>query len=399
MADPKPERGKARPFAGLTRDTGLLALSSLFADISTEMLYPVLPVFLTQVLGASGSAVGVIEGFALATQNIVQGFSGSLADRLRKHKAIAIAGYALAALAKPLIGASSSWAGVLGARFLDRLGAGGRSAPRDALVAASADEEHRGKAFGLEGVGDNLGAFLGPLIAVLLLTVWALDIRWIFYLAVIPGALAVVMVLLVKETSVTAIARPRADVDPRKLPAGYRRYLVAAAIFGLGNSSNAFLILETRALGASLQTTILIYAVFNLVAALISYPAGYLSDRMGRRNLLLIGEAVFLVSYLGFGLSRNLAVVGAMFVLYGLFQGIFRAVGKALASDFAPPSRRAGAVGWYSATIGLAGLAASLVAGILWDRTSHATVFLYGAAFAGLGALALLALVPAHPKR
>src|SRR4051812_14256561 len=155
---------KPRPFEGLTRDTGLLALSSLFADISTEMLYPVLPVFLTQVLGAGGSAVGIIEGFALATQNIVQGFSGSLSDRLQKHKAIALTGYALAAVSKPLMGMSGSWAGVLGARFLDRLGAGGRSAPRDALVAASTDDAHRGKAFGLEGAGDNLGAFLGPLI-------------------------------------------------------------------------------------------------------------------------------------------------------------------------------------------------------------------------------------------
>src|SRR5512143_878208 len=172
--------GAQGPFAGLTRDTGLLALSSLFADISTEMLYPILPVFLTQVLGAGGSAVGLIEGFALATQNIAQGFSGSLSDRLRRRKPIALAGYALAAISKPLIGVSTTWSGVLGARFLDRLGAGGRSAPRDALVAASATPEHRGKAFGLEGAGDNAGAFLGPLIAVLLLTVWAIDMRWIF---------------------------------------------------------------------------------------------------------------------------------------------------------------------------------------------------------------------------
>jgi len=390
--------GKQRPFAGLTRDTGLLALSSLFADISTEMLYPILPVFLTQVLGAGGSAVGLIEGFAQATQNIAQGFSGSLSDRFRRRKPIALAGYALAAISKPLIGVSTTWSGVLGARFLDRLGSGGRSAPRDALVAASAAPEHRGKAFGLEGAGDNAGAFLGPLIAVLLLTVWSIDMRWIFYLAVIPGLLAFLMVLPVKETRGPARSEVTIDASPLRLPAGYRRYLAATAIFGLGNSSNAFLILQTRALGASLQATILIYAGFNLVAAMISYPAGHLSDRVGRRNLLVAAEAVFLVSYLGFGLSRNLVVIGAMFALYGLFQGIFRAVGKALASDYAPPSRRAGAVGWYSATVGLSGLAASLVAGALWDRLGHAAVFLYGAGLAAIGLLALFLLVhgPAH---
>jgi len=386
--------GKPSPFAGLTRDTGLLALSSLFADISTEMLYPILPVFLTQTLGAGGSAVGLIEGFAQATQNIAQGFSGSLSDRLRRRKPIALAGYALAAISKPLIGVSTTWSGVLAGRFLDRLGSGGRSAPRDALVAASAAPEHRGKAFGLEGAGDNAGAFLGPLIAFLLLTVWSIDMRWIFYLAVIPGLLAFAMVLLVRETPARARSEVKIDASPLRLPPGYRRYLAATAIFGLGNSSNAFLILQTRALGASLQATILIYAGFNLVAALISYPAGHLSDRFGRRNLLLAAEAVFLVSYLGFGLSRNLVVVGAMFALYGLFQGIFRAVGKALASDFASPSRRAGAVGWYSATVGLAGLIASLVAGALWDRMGHAAVFLYGAGLAAAGLLALALLVP-----
>ncbi|MFL5297583.1 MAG: MFS transporter [Phenylobacterium sp.] len=390
---------KPRPFEGLTRNTGLLALSSLFGDISTEMLYPVLPVFLTQVLGAGGSAVGLIEGFAQATQNIVQGFSGSLSDRLRRRKPVALVGYALSALSKPLIGVSTTWSGVLGARFLDRFGSGSRSAPRDALVAASAAEEHRGKAFGLEGAGDNAGAFIGPLIAVALITVWAVDLRWIFYLAVVPGLLAFLMVLLVEEAPAAAKSETRIDALPTRLPKGYRRYLAATAIFGLGNSSNAFLILETRALGASLPATILIYAGFNLAAALISYPAGHLSDRLGRRNLLLAAELVFLVSYLGFGLSGDLVLIGVMFGLYGVFQGVFRAVGKALAADFAPPARRASAIGWYSATVGLSGLIASLVAGALWDQVSHGMVFLVGAAFAALGALALLLLVPAPKAR
>jgi len=387
-------RAREPLFAGLSRNTGLLALSSLFSDISTEMLYPVLPVFLTQTLGAGGAVVGLVEGVAQATQNIVQGFSGSLSDRMARRKPIALVGYALSALSKPLIGLSGSWAGVLGARFMDRLGAGSRSAPRDALVAASAHEDHRGKAFGLEGAGDNAGAFIGPLIAVALISWAAIDLRWIFYLAVIPGLIAFLLVTLVTERPAAAEAKAKIDVSPARLPGGYRRYLIATAIFGLGNSSNAFLILETRALGASLATTILIYAGFNLAAAVVSYPAGWLSDRLGRRNLLLGGQVLFFVAYLGFGLSRDLALIGAMFGLYGVFQGVFRAVGKALAADFAPARLRASAVGWYSATVGLASLVASLVAGVVWDRVDHGAVFLAGAAFAAAGSVALVLLVP-----
>ena len=179
-----------RYFSGLSRNTFLLALSSLFADISTEMLYPILPVFLTDTLKASGSAIGLIEGIAGAAQNLAQGFSGALSDKLQRRKPVALAGYLLAALAKPLMGAATAWPVLAGGRLLDRLGAGARSAPRDALVASSADEANRGKAFGLEGMGDNAGAFLGPLLAVLLLTAWHLDMRLIFYLALVPGLLA-----------------------------------------------------------------------------------------------------------------------------------------------------------------------------------------------------------------
>jgi MFS family permease len=207
-----------RYFAGLSRNTFLLAFASLFADISTEMLYPVLPIFLTQTLKASGSVVGFVEGIAEATQNIVQGFSGWLSDKLQRRKPIAVAGYVLAAIAKPLIGLATAWPGVLGGRFLDRLGAGARTAPRDALIAASVDERDRGKAFDLEGIGDNAGAFLGPLLAVALLFTLGLDIRWIFYLAIIPGLLAVLMILLVEERPTPVTAKAKIDLSLRQFP-------------------------------------------------------------------------------------------------------------------------------------------------------------------------------------
>ncbi len=389
-----------RYFAGLSKNTFLLAFASLFADISTEMLYPVLPVFLTQTLNATGSIVGLVDGFAQAIQNIVQGFSGALSDKLQKRKGIALAGYLIAAVAKPLMGLSTVWQSLFGARLLDRLGAGTRSAPRDALIASSVNEKDRGRAFGLEGVGDNAGAFLGPLLAVFFLYALHIGIRAVFYLAIIPGLLAFFMVLMVKEHLAAVAAKSKIDINLRQFPKAYWKYLLVTALFGLGNSSNAFLILRTQDIGASLVTTILIYAAFNLVAALISYPAGSLSDTLGRKNILLASFVIFLIAYLGFALTQNILLVAALFIFYGLYQGIFRAVGKAFASDFVPDHLRASGIGWYSTTVGLLQLVASVVAGLLWDRVGHAAVFYYGAAFAVVGSIGLLLLIPGkHDRR
>ena len=384
--------------AGISRNTVLLAFASLFADISSEMLYPILPIFLTQVLHASGSVVGIVEGIAEATQNVVQGFSGWLSDKLQKRKVLALIGYLVSALGKPLMGIAAAWPGVLGGRFLDRLGAGFRSAPRDALIASSVSDEYRGRAFGLEGIGDNLGAFLGPLLAVLLFLSFHFEIRWIFFVAIVPGLLAFLMVLLVHERPVPVAAKSKIDVSFREFPAGYWKYLSVIAIFEIGNSSNSFLILQTKNIGASFVVTILIYAGFNLMAALISYPAGSLSDRWGRRNILLASFVIFFVAYLGFARARSVAAIAVLFVFYGLFQGIFRSVGKALASDFVPEPLRASAVGWYSAVVGLLGLVASVVAGLLWDHVSHAAVFYYGAIFAIAGSVGLL-FIPGKRNR
>jgi MFS family permease len=220
------------------------------------------------------------------------------------------------------------------------------------------------------------------------------DIRSIFYLAIIPGLVAFFMILLVQERPVLVAAKSKIDVTVRQLPKPYWKYLLVTALFGLGNSSNSFLILQTKNLGASVELTILIYAGFNLVAALISYPAGSFSDRWGRRSILLLSFLIFLVSYLGFASARNVVLIATLFISYGLFQGIFRSVGKAFASDFVPEHLRASGVGWYSTTVGLLQLVASIVAGLLWDRIGHAAVFYYGATCAVVGSIALLVLIP-----
>jgi MFS family permease len=385
----------SRSFRGLSKDTFLLALASFFADMSTEMLYPVLPIFLTQSLHASGSIVGLIEGIAQATQNLAQGLSGGLSDKLNKRKPIALIGYAMAALAKPLMGLSGAWQGVVAARFLDRLGTGVRSAPRDALVASSADPKSRGRAFGLEGLGDNAGAFVGPLIALFVLYGMHADLRHVFYFAVIPGSLAVLMIGLVKERPAAAAgAKSKLDVGIRRFPKAYWKYLLAVALFGLGNVGSSFLILQTQDRGASMFATLLIYAAFNGVAAGVSYPAGMLSDRWGRKNVLLASFVVLASAFAGFALATDTFALAALFGLYGVFQGAFRSVGKALASDFVPERLQASGVGWFNATLGLVGLAANLAAGLLWDHVGHAAVFVYGAAASAIGFAALLVWVP-----
>lgn len=385
-----------RSFSGLSRNTYLLAAASLFADISTEMLYPVLPVFLTQTLKASGSIVGLVDGFAQAAQNIIQGFSGALSDKIQKRKPATLVGYLLAAIAKPLMGFSTVWPELFGARLLDRLGAGIRSAPRDALIAASTGEKNRGRAFGLEGVGYNAGAFIGPLLAALALYALHVGLRTIFCIAVIPGLLAFLTVVLVRERPASFAAKSRIDTSVRQFSRRYWLYLLVTAIFGIGNSSNAFLILETRDIGTSLEATILIYAAFNLVAALISYPAGSLSDRWGRRNVLLVSFAIFFIAYAGFAVVRSEYLIAVLFAFYGLYQGIFRSVGKAFASDFVPEALRASGIGWYSTTIGMLQLISSVIAGLLWDHVGHEAVFYFGAASAVAGNVALVLAFPSR---
>ena len=390
--------GGRNPFSGLSKNTYLLAFASLFADVSTEMLYPVLPIFLTETLGAKPAILGLVEGIAQGLQNIVQGLSGWLADTLKRRKPVALVGYFVSALSKPFIGLSTSWTGVLAARSMDRLGSGSRSAPRDALIAASAAEKDRGKAFGLEGIGDNLGAFLGPLITILLVASFHVQLRTIFLLAVIPGLIAAFMVLLVREKPIAVPSKAKLDVHVRQFPRGYWKYLFVILLFSLGNSSNTFLILRTKDLGTSLTTTILIYAFFNLVAALASFPAGYLSDRFGRKGVLLVGFLVFAIVYAAFGFTTHIVLLGGLFVLYGLYQGVFRTVGKALATDFLPPELHASGIGWYTAAVGVATLVASLVAGQLWTRTGPPAAFLYGAVLAVFGTIALIVLVPGRAR-
>lgn len=379
-------------FSGITKNILLFTFVSFFADISTEMLYPVLPIFLTQTLGAPVSIVGLIEGIATATQNVVQVLSGYLADKIGKRKYVAVFGYGLAALSKPFIGIATVWQTVLAGRFSDRFGTGMRSAPRDALIASSVQQQYRGKAFGLEGIGDNAGAFLGPLIAIFLLLFLKENIRSIFYIAFIPGFLAFLMILFVKEQKSNEHKAP-ISFSLKNFSSSYWKYISVIGLFGLGNISSSFLILETKNKGIPFLATIAIYACFNLVAAVTSYPAGSLSDIFGRRNILLCGFLIACLTFFGFAFNKNVYIIGLLFILYGIFQGVFRAVGKTFAVDFAQPNLRASAIGWYSTAVGFSGLIASSIGGILWTLINPQSTFLYAGTFVLLGTVALITLI------
>lgn len=388
-----------RYFPGLTKNTFLLAATSFFADVSAEMLYPVMPIFLTTVIGAPVSVVGIVEGIAEGTQYTVQGFSGWLSDKIKHKKSIALFGYGLGAAAKPLIGMSGTWLEVLGARFLDRFGSATRSAPRDALIAASVGAPHRGRAFGLEGVGDNLGAVTGPLLAIFLIYTLNVTLRSIFFIALIPGLLALAMMLLVKESKATGDTKVdhlaiTKKIDIRALPRSFWKYVLIIAIFGIGNSSNSFLILRAKNSGFSVEAAIFLYALLNLMAALFSYPAGSLSDKFGRKKLLLVAFGIFIITYLGFALSHSLILIGGLFVLYGGYQAIFRAVGKSAAADLVPTELRATGLGVFTATVGLTTLFASILAGQLWVLVDPSIVFIYGAVCATLASVTLLKIAP-----
>src|SRR5262249_46687469 len=224
------------------------------------------------------------------------------------------------------------------------------------------------------------------------------EIRSVFVLAIIPGLIAAAMIVMIREDPVHTPAKATLGLNVRQFPAAYWKYLAVTAVFGAGNSSNSFLILRTKDLGGSLTTTVLIYAMFNFVAAITSYPAGFLSDHLGRKKILLASFVVFLIVYLGFSSTSNVWLIGGLFVLYGVFEAAYRAVGKALATDFVPPDLRASGVGWYSATVGLSGLIASLVGGQLWTRIGPASTFLFGAVMSVIGMIAAILLVSQKPR-
>ncbi len=366
-----------------------LGLVSLFADVSSEMLYPITPIFLTMVLGASVFDVGLIEGFAEGTASLMKTYSGRWSDRIQNRRTFVWVGYLFAGLAKPLIGLASSWPMVLFARSFDRFGKGLRSSPRDALLADATADDVRGAAFGWHRAMDTLGAAIGPLLALAFLHFYQKpeQMRDLYYWAVVPGLLSVLLVFLVKEKK----AKPKEikPFEPFRLSlfsSAFKSYLFAWGLFSLANSSDVFLLLKAQKSGLSLSTTIILYASYNLIYAFASPYLGGLSDRIGRKKVLIAGLVVFAFVYSLFGFATELWQFAGLFLVYGLYMAATDGVGKAFAVDLVPKHLKATGVGMLGTVSGLATICASSVAGFMWDAWGAESAFLFGAAGALLAA-------------
>ncbi len=373
----------------------LLGLTSLFTDVASEMVYPLVPFFLTVRLGASPAVLGVIEGAAESVASLLKVVSGYLSDRLHDRKTLTIVGYACSALGKLLLALAAGWGMVLGGRVVDRVGKGIRTAPRDALVAESATDGRHGRAFGLHRALDSSGAVIGVALAYLFFTDHTGDYGRVFLWSVVPAVAAVALLFLVRESQSHGTAPlERALFRWRALPARLRWFLLITFVFTLGNSSNTFLLLRSKNLGYMPSTVILLYLAFNVVYALASYPAGWLSDHVGRKTLLVSGYAFYSAVYIGFAVLTppQQALLWGLFGLYGLYMGVTDGVEKALVTDLAPPAVRATAIGLHATIVGLGLFPASLVAGELWEHVSPAAVFYVGGAMGALAAAGLLLL-------
>ena len=385
----------------LPRNVWIVTLTSFLTDISSEMVLNLLPLFLANVLGVHTSVIGLIEGIAESTASILKVFSGWLSDKLGRRKWLTVLGYTLSSVSKPFLYFATTWPGVLLVRFADRVGKGVRTAPRDALIADSIDTRHRGLAFGLHRAGDTAGAMIGLIIALLVVAAaqsQAVDLsrntfQIVVLVSIIPAFLAVIVLAFgAREVPVTGV-REAPNLSLRGMPSSFRRFLVVVVIFTLGNSSDAFLVLRAQERGLNVLGVLGMLITFNFVYAFIAGPAGALSDRIGRRRLILIGWGVYGLIYLGFAFVSSAWEVWVLYALYGIYYGVFEGASKALVADLIPSEKRGTAYGIYNAAIGIVALPASLIAGILWQGLGTWTGFGPAAPFLAGAVLSLTAMV------
>lgn len=403
---------KPRPKLG--RNVIGLGAVSFFTDVSTEMIYPLLPVFLASVLGANASFIGAIEGTAETTASLLKLLSGWWSDKVSSRKPFVVAGYLLASIVRPFTAAAHSASQVLAIRVTDRVGKGIRTSARDALLADSAAPEARGRAFGFHAAADNAGAVVGPLVAFMILRlhgVGALDtskhllpsdehaMRNVFWLSAIPAAIAmIVLVVVVRDI-------PRRDSGEKAGEAGasarlsgrFWAYLVVVLVFTLGNSTDAFLLLRANQLGVPVALAPILWAVLNFVKSATGTYGGELSDTIGRKPLIVGGWLLYAAVYFAFGRAGAAWQAWALFAVYGIFYGMTEGTEKALVADIVPTVRRGAAFGWYNLAIGLGALPASLIFGWIWDQWGSPSAFAFGATLA-LAAALLMAVVAPSPQ-
>jgi len=378
---------------GIPRNVVILGLVSFFNDVASEMIYPLVPIFLTSVLGAPVSIVGLIEGIAESIASILKVVFGWLSDKLRKRKPFIVAGYSLSTVSKIIFGLAYSWPFVLLARFIDRFGKGTRTSARDALIAESSEASVRGKTFGFHRALDTLGAVVGPLLALVAIKALGNNIRLIFFLSFIPAFIGVLLLFFFvkekgrKQKNSSDFQFHWRDIDP-----SFKIFLLISFIFALGNSSNAFLILRAQNLGLSVTMVILVYVLYNFVYAIFSIPAGIISDKIGPKKLLLAGFLLFALIYLFFGLITKSLFLWLLFPFYGIYMALTEGVSKAYISNLVPQEKIGTAFGIYQTTIGLCAFFASWIAGMLWSYVGISSPFIFGSMMAILAALLFIVL-------
>ena len=376
----------------LPKPVRLLGWVSLLTDAATEAVYPLLPVFITQVLGGPPVALGIVEGAADATSSVLKIVSGRWSDRLGARKPIVLLGYSLSSLVRPFIAIASTWAHVFAIRVIDRVGKGLRGAPRDAMLASLAPPGQRGRVFGYHWAMDHAGAAVGPLLATVFLYFAPDDYRLLFALTIIPGALAIAALTRVPEVPGVPVVSAVRGLPGVRLPAPLKKYLWILAVFTLGNSSDAFLLLQLSHAGVPLMGLTLLWSAQHAIKAAITMWGGMLSDRLGRRALIISGWIIYAIVYVGFAFSQTVYALVGWFLLYSTYAAAVEGSEKALIADLTPEALRATAYGWHAAIQGFGALAAGIVFGVLWQYFGAPVAFLTGAALA-LTAAVLLARV------
>jgi len=395
---------KRRVF-GLDPNVFFLGIVSLLTDISSEMIFTLVPLFLFNVLSIGTPIIGLVGGLSESADAIFRIFSGWLSDRMGKRKPLAVWGYSISTIAKPFMYLASSWGAVLAVRFSDRLGKGIRTSPRDALVADSVSAGERGRGFGLHRAMDTFGAFLGLAIAAVIiyqvqggeLTLSLKTYHWLVVVGVVPAVLAVLVLLFfVRERRRSSAGNTGSQIGLKSIggfDTRFKLFLVIMAVFTLGNSSDFFVILRAQNLGSSVLYVVLMLAVFNIAYAVTALPAGILSDRLGRRGIIAVGWFIYALVYLGFALASELWQVWLLFAGYGVYYGVVEGVARAFVADLVPEEKRGTAYGLYHGVVGLALLPASLIAGWLWQAYIPAAPFFFGAGLAFIAMLGIMALV------
>ena len=386
---------------GLSKNVKIMGLVSFLNDMSTEMINPVLPIFITTILGAPASVVGLIEGIADATSNLLMAVSGIESDRQQKRKPFVVLGYGLSTISKLIYSLALGWPMVLLGRITNRAGKGVRTTSRDALIVESTDKPNRGKSFGFHRMMDNAGAIFGPLLSLFVLNLLNDNYRLMFFWAFVPSAIAMIMLFFLHEKKKEAMGEKGMRFEWKKTNSSFRIFLLISLIFALASSSYAFLILRAQNLGMSLDLTITVYVLFNLTNSLLSLPAGYLSDKIGPKRVIFIGYLLFSIVYLGFGVAKNDMVVWLLFPMYGAYLAMTEGIGKAYISRLVPHEITASAFGIYQTLLGFTTFLSSFIAGILWTQFGPSSTFYLSSLLGLIAALLFLILsrrISIHPE-